>query len=98
MLGKLRSTAGESITESLVGMLIASLAFVFLVSAIVVAAKVNASLTNEDTSFSLGSVTEAGSTVDVALSVEGDVAGDYQTTYEGKTVYVSDNQKYYYYE
>ncbi len=49
---KLRSQAGETLVETLTAILIVTLVFLFLTTAIVVASKVNAAVRSYDLSFS----------------------------------------------
>ena len=53
---KRRARAGESIGETLVAVLLLSLIFLMLTGAVTSAARINASLRNEDVAFSAGSV------------------------------------------
>ena len=90
MLEKLRSIAGETLVESLVSMLIITMVFAFLVTAIVTATKVNDSVKAEDVSIDLSHATSAGK-VNVTI-------GTYS---EQRQLYVlkdGDEGKYYYYE
>ena len=97
MLQKLRNTAGKSLVESLLGVMLACLAFVFLCSAVVVAARVNATAADADAPFAL-SASETGQTVDVAFSVQGDLAGEYEHAYAGRVLMTSQDQEYVYYD
>lgn len=97
VLQKLRNTAGESLVESLLGVMLACLAFVFLCSAVVVAARVNATAADADAPFAL-SASETGQTVDVAFSVQGDLAGEYEHAYAGRVLMTSQDQEYVYYD
>jgi len=87
---KLRSLAGETLVESLVSMLVITMVFAFLVTAIVTAAKINNSVKAEDVSIDLTQAKSAGS---VKVSI-----GDYS---ENRQLYVlqdGDETRYYYYE
>lgn len=97
MFQKLKSKAGESLVESLLGVLLACLAFVFLCSAVMVCARVNATAADQNTAFTLGQQLE-GQTVDVVFSVEGDLAGAYGQTYGDRPLMASADQEYVYYE
>ena len=59
LLKKLKSSRGESLGETLVSLLIASLAIVLLAGAIVTAGRINASLQNDDVVFRRGTPTES---------------------------------------
>ncbi len=59
LLKKLNSSRGESLGETLVSLLIASLAIVLLAGAIVTAGRINASLQNDDVVFRRGTPTES---------------------------------------
>ena len=59
LLIKLKSSRGESLGETLVSLLIASLAIVLLAGAIVTAGRINASLQNDDVVFRRGTPTES---------------------------------------
>ncbi|MDO4502434.1 MAG: hypothetical protein Q4D06_04545 [Coriobacteriia bacterium] len=97
VLRKLTDQSGESLVESLLGVLVACLAFVFLCTAVVVAARVNATVTNQDTAFTLAEG-GAAQAVDVRFSVEGDLPGTYAYTYGGRALKQSQDQEYVYYE
>ena len=97
VLQKLRNTAGESLVESLLGVMLACLAFVFLCSAVVVAARVNATAADADKPFALSSF-ETGQTVDVAFSVQDDLSKDYDHTYGERVLMTSQDQEYVYYD
>ncbi|MBQ9003877.1 MAG: hypothetical protein IJ087_18680 [Eggerthellaceae bacterium] len=87
---KVWQTAGETIVESLVSMLIIALVFAFLANAVIVAARINASvLEDEDTSVS--------STSDgVVVKIDGEQVPGECTLYEVKD---HDGEvKAYYYE
>ena len=91
MIEKLRSIAGETLVESLVSMLIITMVFAFLVTAIVTAAKINDSVKAEDVSIDLSQAKDTETKVDVAI-------GTYS---EKRQLYVlkdGDEEKYYYYE
>ena len=57
---KLKSRAGESLSETLIALLISSLAIMLLAGAIVAASKINARLKNEDVAFTKSQVPSAG--------------------------------------
>lgn len=97
MLRKLRNTAGESLVESLLGVMLACLAFMFLCSAVVVAARVNATAADADAPFAL-SASETGQTVDVAFSVQDDLSKDYDHIYGERVLMTSQDQEYVYYD
>ncbi len=59
LLKKLKSSRGESLGETLVSLLIASLAIVLLAGAIVTAGRINASLQNDDVVFRRGTPAES---------------------------------------
>lgn len=65
-----RSIAGETMVESLLGMMIVALVFVFLVNAIATVARINDSVKNTDVSFDVSSA-EKVSGLDVSVSVDG---------------------------
>ena len=62
-----RSITGETLVESLVGMMIVALVFVFLVNAIVTAARINNSVQNTDVSFDIEKSTKVG-TIEVTIN------------------------------
>lgn len=68
MKKRIRSRAGESIAETLVAVLIISLAFLMLAGAVTAAARVNEGIKNEKQSFQFG--TAAGKPT-VELSITG---------------------------
>ena len=51
---KLRSAAGESISETLVSVLIISIVFLMLTTAVMTAAKINHAMKNEKAAFAVG--------------------------------------------
>ncbi len=63
---KLKSRLGETIAETLITVLIAALGMMLLAGAIVTAARINASLTNEDIAFKQAAASSL-ETVSVAL-------------------------------
>lgn len=88
---KNRSIAGETIVESLVGMLIISLVFVFLVNAVLVSAHINSNVKNADVSYDLDNPLPLGS---MAVLVDGNMVD--VDVYEASAQ--SGNTRYYYYE
>ena len=67
LLKKLKSSRGESLGETLVSLLIASLAIVLLAGAIVTAGRINASLQNDDVVFRRGTPTESVGSVTLTM-------------------------------
>lgn len=99
---KFHSTSGETIAETLVTMIILSLAVLMIAGAVVTAARVNKKADNTDTAFTTGSV--AGNTGTDSPTVK---ISEKTATGTGKSVTVSvqvyetkksGNKKYTYYE
>jgi len=67
LLKKLKSSRGESLGETLVSLLIASLAIVLLAGAIVTAGRINASLQNDDVVFRRGTPAESVGSVTLTM-------------------------------
>ncbi len=65
---KLKSAKGESLTETLVALLISSLALMILAGAIVTAARINTRLRNEDVAFKKAQTPSSGS---VTVTMDG---------------------------
>lgn len=91
MIKKIKSKKGETITETLVSMMIAALAMMILAGSIVSAAKVNKKIKYLDTDFK---VSEVAKTSTVSINHEGG-----QKTTIDVDVYVGNSKyKYTYYE
>ena len=67
LLKKMKSSRGESLGETLVSLLIASLAIVLLAGAIVTAGRINASLQNDDVVFRRGTPAESVGSVTLTM-------------------------------
>ena len=89
---KRRSKAGETLVETLVSVLIATLAFAFLSTAAVTAARINAAA-REDVSFRY--TEEPGKTVTVTAEGAGSGTGQ-RIGSEKVTLYTTDNGYVYY--
>ena len=79
---KKRLTAGETLVEALVGMLMIALISLFLVTTVIAAASINASVKNADTSYNLSNATAVEPavgadpmTVNIGGSLDGSKAG-----------------------
>lgn len=95
---KLRGTAGETIAETLVTMIILSLAVLMLAGAVVTAARVNKQADNTDTAFRTGSA--LGGSYSVTITDE-DSSKEISSISIPVQVYQTDNKsntKYIYYE
>lgn len=89
---KFQSTSGETIAETLVTMIVLSLAVLMLAGAVVTAAKVNKHADNTDTAFRTGNkldgsysvtITDSDSSSSVSVPVQ-----VYQTDNESNTKYI----------
>ncbi|MDO4182393.1 MAG: hypothetical protein Q4E12_02135 [Coriobacteriia bacterium] len=87
------NTAGETIVEALVSMLIVSVAFVMLCTAIVSAANVNAKLDNQDTAF----VVDASATPNAAQVTINHADPDADDANVAVDVYTSADENHYVY-
>ena len=99
---KLKSKAGETIAETLVTMVILSLAVLMLAGAVVSAAKVNKKADNTDTAFTVGTVISGSGTNSATVTItQTNGTGGTGTLAESATlpvtVYETKN-KYIYYE
>ena len=85
---KLKQKTGESIAETLVAVLIMSLAFLMLTGAVVTAARINHRAKNEEVAFSSGGTsTETAVSIGLGLSPSGSM---------NITLYETENGYYYY--
>lgn len=91
---KLCSTAGETIAETLVTMIILSLAVLMLAGAVVTSARVNKKADNTDTAFSTTDVSWSDNGVEIT---DGSKAGTNATVTIPAILYKTKN-KYKYYE
>ena len=91
---KLKSRSGESIAETLVTMIILSLAVLMLAGAVVTSARVNKQADNTDTAFSTEDVTTTSGTVTITDSSQGGT----DATISIKTNLYTTQNKYQYYE
>lgn len=91
---KLHSKAGETIAETLVTMIVLSLAVLMLAGAVVTAARVNKQADNTDTSFQTGKPVPTGTDpAKVIISEENATGGTGSTVAEFPvTLYQSQNQ------
>lgn len=89
-----RSIAGETLVESLVGMMVVALVFVFLVNAIVTAARINNSVQNTDVSFDIEKSTKVG-TIEVTINNDSNNSVDVDLYKVGTE---TGDTRYYYYE
>ena len=64
---KLRSKKGETITETLVAIILIALVFVFLASAVATAAKVNETFRQDDVTFRIDGTPEDRGTINVNI-------------------------------
>ena len=93
MMKAKRWTRGETIVEALVSILIATLVFSFLTTAVVTAARINDKIRNEDVSFELdGAVDNGTATVSIrtttgALTQDGRVYVKHRSTSGGEVTY-----------
>lgn len=99
---KLRNTKGETIAETLVTMIILSLAVLMLAGAVVTSARVNKKADNTDTAFTVGTQLPDGTSDSSTVTItEADGSGGFATATKSAelpvTVYETKN-KYIYYE
>ena len=92
---KLKSTRGETITESLVGALIIGLVIVVLAAAIVVATTLNTQVSNADTAFTYG---EKSGTIEVTINVPDVEDGSATVERDGYVSTTPSDRQYLYYE
>ena len=93
IIRKLKSTAGESIAEVLIAVLIVVLAFLMFAEALIVASRVNAQIKIEDQLFEAATV-EKG-TINITFSTAADDEPNWQVS---DVKLYETNNGYYYYE
>ena len=92
---KICSTAGETIAETLVTMIVLSLAVLMLAGAVVTSAKVNKKAENTDTAFK---ATDTSLTKNVVITYKTKGGTGVETTIEVPTNYYETENDYRYYE
>ena len=98
---KFRSTSGETIAETLVTMIILSLAVLMIAGAVVTAAKVNKRADNTDTAFTTGETAGNIGTTSPRVTISEKTEGTGKSVTVPVQVYEtkkSGNKKYIYYE
>lgn len=96
-MGKVHSTAGETILETIVAILVVTISVLFLANAIVAAMKANNAIQNESIAFRFDDAEVVGSGA-VTYSVEGTDPSKPSPQVATITVYKTNGAEYYYYE